>query len=120
MDHYCTVRDNILQETRTRYPNVLLLAAVMTLEKAFFAQELGFDGITTAMYGYTPESKGQYLIDDNFTHLKTMCHTVSVPVLAEGRISTPQLAAEALHADAHSVVVGVLHPFCWTMKWNSP
>ncbi|HAX5162717.1 TPA: N-acetylmannosamine-6-phosphate 2-epimerase [Escherichia coli] len=98
--------EDILQETRTRYPNVLLLAAVTTLEEAFFAQKLGFDGITTAMYGYTPESKGQYLTDDNFTHLKTMCHTVSVPVLAEGRISTPQQAAEALHADAHSVVVG--------------
>ncbi|WP_447873230.1 N-acetylmannosamine-6-phosphate 2-epimerase [Serratia fonticola] len=98
--------EDVLLEIRTHYPNVLLLAAVATLDEALLAQDLGYDGITTAMCSYTPESKGMYLIDDDYAHLKTLCHAVSLPVLAEGGINTPEQAAYALRCGAHSVVVG--------------
>lgn len=98
--------EDVLQEIRTCYPNILLLAAVATLEEALLAQDLGYDGITTAMYGHTPKSKGKHLIDDDCAHLKALCHTVTLPVLAEGGINTPEQAACALLCGAHSIVVG--------------
>ncbi|MGF6189343.1 N-acetylmannosamine-6-phosphate 2-epimerase [Serratia sp. 2723] len=98
--------EDMLQEIRTCYPDVLLLAAVATLEEALLAQELGYDGITTAMYGHTLESKGRHLIDDDYAHLKTLCQAVALPVLAEGGINTPEQAAGALRCGAHSIVVG--------------
>lgn len=98
--------EDVLQEIRTRYPQVLLLAAVATLEEAILAQDLGYDGITTATYGYTPESKGKRLMDNDYAHLKALCHSVTLPVFAEGGINTPALAAQALFCGAHSIVVG--------------
>ncbi|EHP6631820.1 MULTISPECIES: N-acetylmannosamine-6-phosphate 2-epimerase [Salmonella] len=98
--------EDVLLEIRTHYPRVLLLAAVATLEEALLAQDLGYDGITTAAYGYTPESKGKHLIDDNYAHLKALCHAVALPILAEGGINTPEQAACALRCGAHSIVVG--------------
>ena len=98
--------EDMLRETRTAYPGVLLLAAIATLEEAFLAQELGYDGITTAAYGYTPETEGKSLITDDCAYLKILCDAVELPVLAEGRINTPEQAACALCSGAHSVVVG--------------
>lgn len=96
----------MLQEIRAAYPKVLLLAAIATLEEAFLAQELGYDAITTAAYGYTPETKGKRLINDDCQHLRTLCEAINLPVLAEGGIETPEQAACALRSGAHSVVVG--------------
>lgn len=98
--------EEILHETRTAYPSVLLLAAIATLEEAFLAQELGYDGITTAAYGYTPETKGKNLTTDNCSYIKTLSDAINLPILAEGRINTPEQAACALRNGAHSVVVG--------------
>ena len=98
--------EDMLRETRTAYPGVLLLAAIATLEEAFLAQELGYDGITTAAYGYTPETEGKSLVNDDYAYLKILCDAVELPVLAEGRINTPEQAACALRSGAHSVVVG--------------
>lgn len=98
--------EDVLQEIRTCYPDILLLAAVATLEEALLAQNLGYDGITTAMYGHTPESEGKHLIDDDYAHLKTLCHAITLPVLAEGGINMPEQAACALRCGAHSIVVG--------------
>ena len=91
----------MLQEIRTCYPDILLLAAVATLEEALLAQNPGYDGITTAMYGHTPESEGKHLIDDDYAHLKTLCHAITLPVLAEGGINTPEQAACALRCSQH-------------------
>jgi N-acylglucosamine-6-phosphate 2-epimerase len=97
---------DILRIIHDEYPERLLLAAVATIEEAQLAVKLGYDAITTAMYGYTPESKGHSLIEDDYAHLKAICRAVDLPVIAEGRITTPQLAAQAIYNEAHSVVVG--------------
>jgi len=97
---------DVLEQIRSQYPQVLLLAAIATLEEAQLAQSLGFDGITTAMYGYTQESKGRHLIDEDYAHLKALCRAVTLPILAEGGINTPEQSARAIQYGAHSVVVG--------------
>lgn len=98
--------EDVLLEIRSRYPDLVILAAVATLEEALLAQDLGYDGLTTAMYGYTPETQGKHLVDDDCAHLKILSDAISLPILAEGGINTPEQAASALRAGAHSVVVG--------------
>jgi len=98
--------ENMLKVLRADYPEVLFLAAVATREEAQLAQALGYDGITTAMYGYTPESKGHRLTDDDCAHVKVLSHAVALPVIAEGGITTPQQVTQALDSGAHCIVVG--------------
>ncbi|WP_326700686.1 N-acetylmannosamine-6-phosphate 2-epimerase [Streptomyces sp. NBC_01754] len=82
----------------------LVMADVSTLAEGIAAAGQGADFVSTTLSGYvpgTPEQTGPDL--DLVTSLSA---AVSVPVVAEGRINTPEEAAEALARGAHSVVVG--------------
>ncbi|MEU8696339.1 N-acetylmannosamine-6-phosphate 2-epimerase [Streptomyces sp. NPDC048680] len=82
----------------------LVMADVSTLEEGVAAARLGADFVSTTLSGYvpgTPEQTGPDL--DLVTALSA---AIDVPVVAEGRINTPEEAAEALRRGAHSVVVG--------------
>ncbi|MFE0001084.1 N-acetylmannosamine-6-phosphate 2-epimerase [[Kitasatospora] papulosa] len=82
----------------------LVMADVSTLAEGIAAADQGADFISTTLSGYvpgTPEQTGPDL--DLVTSLSA---ALSVPVVAEGRINSPQEAAEAVARGAHSVVVG--------------
>ncbi|WP_453680464.1 tRNA-dihydrouridine synthase, partial [Streptomyces sp. NPDC055642] len=57
-------------------------------------------------YGYTAESRGARLADNDFGFLRAVLAAVSVPVIAEGNVETPAMAARCLSLGAHAVVVG--------------
>ncbi|MEU9260048.1 N-acetylmannosamine-6-phosphate 2-epimerase [Streptomyces sp. NPDC048212] len=82
----------------------LVMADVSTLAEGIAAADQGADFVSTTLSGYvpgTPEQTGPDL--DLVTSLSA---ALSVPVVAEGRINSPQEAAEAVARGAHSVVVG--------------
>ncbi|MFF2170683.1 N-acetylmannosamine-6-phosphate 2-epimerase [[Kitasatospora] papulosa] len=82
----------------------LVMADVSTLAEGITAADQGADFVSTTLSGYvpgTPEQSGPDL--DLVTSLSA---ALSVPVVAEGRINSPQEAAEAVARGAHSVVVG--------------
>ncbi|MFE2452545.1 N-acetylmannosamine-6-phosphate 2-epimerase [[Kitasatospora] papulosa] len=82
----------------------LVMADVSTLAEGIAAADQGADFVSTTLSGYvpgTPEQSGPDL--DLVTSLSA---ALSVPVVAEGRINSPQEAAEAVARGAHSVVVG--------------
>ncbi|MET7514802.1 putative N-acetylmannosamine-6-phosphate 2-epimerase [Streptomyces sp. NPDC005480] len=82
----------------------LVMADVATLDEGVAAAEAGADLVSTTLSGYVPGSPRQDGPDlDLVAALSAMVH---VPVVAEGRISTPEEAALALARGAHSVVVG--------------
>lgn len=90
---------------------VCLMADISTLEEGINAARLGFDCIGTTLSGYTEQSRtpkktGTAHSGPDFDLLKALVERVEVPVIAEGRISTPGEAAEALRLGAHAVVVG--------------
>ncbi|HEJ7880392.1 TPA: N-acetylmannosamine-6-phosphate 2-epimerase [Serratia marcescens] len=91
---------------RARYPRLLLMADIATLEEAQEAARLGFDCVGTTLYGYTAESRGARLADNDFGFLRAVLAAVSVPVIAEGNVETPAMAARCLSLGAHAVVVG--------------
>lgn len=83
---------------------VLVMADISTLEEGVAAEELGVDFIGTTLSGYTPYSTQQEGPD--LVLLQQLCDTVNVPVVAEGRIWTPEDAVKAMKTGASYVVVG--------------
>ena len=96
----------LVTRIRTRYPSVLLMADIATVDEAVTAQALGFDCVGTTLYGYTAQTAGHALPDDDCQFLKAVLAAVTVPVVAEGNVDTPERAARCLALEAHMVVVG--------------
>ncbi|MEU8624705.1 N-acetylmannosamine-6-phosphate 2-epimerase [Streptomyces sp. NPDC048669] len=82
----------------------LVMADVSTLEEGVAAARLGADFVSTTLSGYVPGTPKQTGPDLDL--VAALSAAIDVPVVAEGRINTPDEAAEALRRGAHSVVVG--------------
>ena len=98
--------DDFFKEVRKKYPNQKFMADCSTIEEAIHADELGFDFIGTTMVGYTKESKGLKIDENDFEIIRTIIQKVKHPVIAEGNIDTPQKAKRVLELGCYSVVVG--------------
>lgn len=98
--------DDFFKEVRKKYPNQKFMADCSTIEEAIHADELGFDFIGTTMLGYTKESKGLKIEENDFEIIRTIIQKVKHPVIAEGNIDTPQKAKRVLELGCYSVVVG--------------
>ncbi len=98
--------DEIVRETKACSP-VLLMADVSNFEEGVRAADLGFDFVSTTLSGYVGDSRAETEDPDLDLVKRLASHLAdSMPVIAEGRISTPEQAAEALRRGAHAVVVG--------------
>lgn len=98
--------DDFYREIREKYPNQLLMADCSTVEEALHADELGFDFIGTTLVGYTEQSKGDKIEEDDFAIIRDILDKVSHPVVAEGNINTPQKAKRVIELGCYCVVVG--------------
>ncbi|MFD0293321.1 N-acetylmannosamine-6-phosphate 2-epimerase [Streptomyces sp. NPDC127118] len=82
----------------------LVMADVSTLAEGITAAGQGADFVSTTLSGYVPGPPEQSGPDLGL--VAALAAAIDVPVVAEGRINTPEDAAEALARGAHSVVVG--------------
>ncbi|MGK7958858.1 MAG: N-acetylmannosamine-6-phosphate 2-epimerase [Crocosphaera sp.] len=82
----------------------LVMADVDTIENAIASAKAGADFVGTTLYGYTKETGNRQ--PPGFSLLEEMSQQLTVPIIAEGGISTPQEAKKALNYGAYSVVVG--------------
>jgi N-acylglucosamine-6-phosphate 2-epimerase len=96
----------LVAQIRERYPRQMLMADVSTLDEAKTAEALGFDCVGPTLYGYTGETKGHKLPEQDCRFLGELVDAVTIPVIAEGNVETPELAARCLALGAHAVVVG--------------
>ena len=90
---------------------VLAMADCDDVDSAVAAAEAGADLVGTTLAGYTPSrTKGA---GPDLELVRLLAERLpGTPVVAEGRIHTPDQAAAAVAAGAHSVVVGtaITHP----------
>ena len=94
-----------LRQVKAKYPNIIIMADCATLEEAVAAYEAGADLVGSTMNGYTPQTrdcKG----DPNYELVKQMVAALPCPVIAEGRVHTPEQARRMLEIGAWAVVVG--------------
>ncbi|MFE9849653.1 N-acetylmannosamine-6-phosphate 2-epimerase [Streptomyces sp. NPDC005576] len=90
--------------TAVHAAGALVMADVSTLAEGIAAAGLGADFVSTTLSGYVAGSPQQPGPDLDL--VEALAAAVSVPVVAEGRLHTPEQAREALGRGAHSVVVG--------------
>lgn len=83
---------------------VLAMADCSTYEECMHAECIGFDCVSTTLCGYTPYSEG--IDGPNLPLLKKLCESCKVPVLAEGKINTPEDLKAVYEVGVYSAVVG--------------
>ncbi|MCA1318463.1 N-acetylmannosamine-6-phosphate 2-epimerase [Bacillus tianshenii] len=93
-----------VEQIKRNYPGHLLMGDISTLEEGIFAAHLGIDMISTTLCGYTPQTS--HYESFNKELLVGLIHKTDVPVIAEGRVDTPELCAECIRLGALAVVVG--------------
>lgn len=98
--------DAFFHQIKEKYPDQLLMADCSTVEEALHADELGFDFIGTTMVGYTEQSKGDKIEENDFEILRKIVAEAKHKVIAEGNINTPEKAKRVIELGAYSVVVG--------------
>lgn len=88
-----------------------ILADIDNIEAAVLAEKAGAAAVATTLSGYT----SNLIPDDPDVELVRSCvERCSVPVIAEGRYSTPEEVGEAFNAGAWAVCVGSAITDPWT------
>ena len=94
-----------LHLVKEKYPNIMIMADCATLEEAVAAYEAGADLVGSTMNGYTAAT-AHCQGDPNFELVRRMAAILPCPVIAEGRVHTPEQARRMLEIGAWAVVVG--------------
>lgn len=98
--------ENLVTYCKKKYPNILLMADISTLEEAINAEKIGFDFVGTTLLGYTSYTKEQRIEENDFQFIKNIIKNVKIPIIAEGNINTPAKVKRVLELGVFSVVVG--------------
>jgi N-acylglucosamine-6-phosphate 2-epimerase len=80
-------------------------ADISTLEEGLAAEQMGAAFVSSTLSGYT-EATSPHDTAPDLRLIEALANRLSVPIVAEGRFSTPALAKAALEAGAYAVVVG--------------
>lgn len=90
-----------------------IMADISTFEEGIAAAEAGADIVATTMSGYTPYSP--HSDQPDFRLIEELARVLSIPVIAEGKIGTPDQARRAIDLGAYAVVVGAAITQPWTI-----
>lgn len=92
-------------EVRNRY-DIPLVGDISTFEEGIRAAEMGADAIATTLSGYTEYTQHRDQEEPDFTLIEELARAVKIPVIAQGRVWTPQHAREAMKRGAYCIVAG--------------
>jgi N-acylglucosamine-6-phosphate 2-epimerase len=109
---------DIIKKIKENYPDILVMADISTFEEGIEAASLGADIVSTTLAGYTEYT--MHIVGADFKLIQDLSKAISIPILAEGKIYTPDETLRALQCGAHAVVVGtaITRPEVIT-KWFS-
>lgn len=93
-----------MEQIRRKYPDVIFMADIAVYEEGIAAWKAGIDLVSTTMSGYTVQSLMAEKPD--YQLVERLSRTLSIPVIAEGRIEEPYQAAKMIQKGAYAVVVG--------------
>lgn len=81
-----------------------VMADIATYQEGLFAADCGADIVATTLCGYTAESQGTPL--PALDLLENLAKKLSVPIICEGGLASPEDLRRAFNAGAFAVVVG--------------
>ncbi len=82
-----------------------VIADISNLDEALVAVDAGADYVATTLSGYTGKSDSPK-DEPDFELVRSVSARTRTPVIAEGRVWTPEQAREVLESGAHAVCVG--------------
>ena len=94
----------LIQDLRSSDPHVGIVADVSTFDEGVAAMELGVDLICTTLSGYTSNSVPRD--DPDIELVMRLSELNRTPIIAEGRIWTPNDVLACFEAGAYAVVIG--------------
>lgn len=86
--------------------NAFIMADIAKEMEALECEQAGADLISTTLNGYTPETIKDKIHSPNFDLVKSLVKIIKKPVIAEGRINSPEAAKKIIELGAYAVVVG--------------
>jgi len=86
--------------------DVPFVADVATFEEGIRAAELGADMLATTLSGFTPYTEMNSKDFPDVQLIEHLSRAVKIPVIAQGKVWTPEQAKETLQKGAYAVVVG--------------
>jgi N-acylglucosamine-6-phosphate 2-epimerase len=86
--------------------NVVIMADIAKEDEAIECEQAGADIISTTLNGYTPDTETDKVFSPNFELVKVLTKKIKKPVIAEGRINSPEAANKMIQIGAFAVVVG--------------
>lgn len=111
----CTIRPTrekkeliaLLNEIKSKYPNVAIMADIATVEEGIFIAKSGLvDIVSTTLNGYTRDSVDQKTEKPNVEIIKELKKEIDIPINGEGRIWTVEDMKLVLDAGADMVTIG--------------
>ena len=86
--------------------DIPIMADISTVEEGIRSQEAGADMVATTLWGYTSYTRMSDDTEPSSELLEQLVKRLSIPVIAEGRIWSPEQACMALKKRAYAVTVG--------------
>lgn len=83
---------------------VLAMADCSTVEECIQAEKIGFDIISTTLFGYTDYSRN--FDGPDFESIDKILESTQTPLIAEGKINTPEDLRKVYECGVFSAVVG--------------
>lgn len=96
--------DEMFAIIKRKYPDQLFMADISTYKEGMHAAEIGFDIVGTTLSGYTEETAGTTLPD--IPLMKRLVQNLSVPIIGEGGIGSPEQLKAVMDAGVTAAVVG--------------
>lgn len=99
-----TTINDFIATIRQKYPDIALMADISTYDEGVNACKCGVNIVGTTMSGYTPYSP--QLSGPDYQLAQRLSRDLPIPVIAEGRIHSPEQARKMLRTGAHAIVIG--------------
>ncbi|GAB1348952.1 N-acetylmannosamine-6-phosphate 2-epimerase [Ignavibacteriales bacterium] len=97
-----------IKKLKLDYPNLVVMADIATIEEGVTCEASGADCLSTTLSGYTPDTASLPKDIPDFALLESLAKKCKIPVIAEGKIKSPEEAKKMMELGAFAVVVGTV------------